>query len=344
MKSKLPMISIASILLFLFASCDKEQLITDRGNLVPKTVTQDPTLPYIIINDAKLHAQAFGEPGNTLIICIHGGPGANYRYMLNCKSLADKGYRVVFYDQRGSGLSQRFPAKWYKDLGANAIEKTFYDDLKGIINHYKIQSNQKVVLITQSWGSMLGTGYAGKYPDDIDGLIIAEPGGLKWKDVLEYVGNAQSLGLWSETLNDASYIDQFLTGKENQHEILDYKMALLSAAETVVGDVKSTLGPNSIYYKSARDGAVVNSVMFQIGEEYKPDFSEQISQFQKKVLIFYSGNNKAYPDSWADKIFSAYPIKDIYKVQGVGHSGMFDQLNTWTNFTEPKVLEYLNNL
>ena len=74
---------------------------------------------------------------------------------------------------------------------------------------------------------MLATGYTGKYPDDIDGLISAEPGGLKWDDIIEYIGNSRSFGLWSEALNDAAFIDQFLSGKENDHEILDYKYSIL---------------------------------------------------------------------------------------------------------------------
>jgi pimeloyl-ACP methyl ester carboxylesterase len=35
--------------------------------------------------------------------------GADYRYLLPLKALADD-YRVVFYDQRGTGLSPRVPA------------------------------------------------------------------------------------------------------------------------------------------------------------------------------------------------------------------------------------------
>ncbi len=121
-------------------------------------------------------------------------------------------------------------------------------------------------------------------------------------------------------------------------------MALISTNNSIVGDVKLNLGTNGNHYKSVRDGAVISAAMFDIGEKYQPDFSADISQFNKKILFFYSSNNQAYPDSWAEKISSVYLNKQVIKVNGVGHSGMFDQINTWTNFTEPKILEYLNGL
>lgn len=335
---------IFALVALLISSCEKEKYTEANGNLVPKTVGQDPNLPTININGAKLHAQAFGPVDSTLIVCIHGGPGGNFKYLLNCKSLSDQGYRVVFYDQRGSGLSERFNKEWYLSLGENAIEETFYKDLKSIIAHYRTKPSQKVVLLTQSWGSILATGFVGKFPNDVQGLILAEPGGLKWADIIEYVGASRSFKLWSEALNDATYLDQFITGKKNQHNILDYKMALISSSNVIVGDIKSNLGANGNFYKSVRDGAVISASMFEIGEKYKPDFSEGVSQFNKKVLFFYSSNNKAYSDSWANKIASVYVNKEVVKVNGVGHSGMFDQIDTWTNYTEPEVIEYLNGL
>ncbi|MGN6212299.1 alpha/beta fold hydrolase [Parafilimonas sp.] len=325
-------------------SCSKERYIDAPGNLVPKTVDQDSTLPSISINGALLHSEAFGPADSTLIICIHGGPGGDYRYMLNCKTLATKGYRVVFYDQRGAGLSQRFPRNWYLSQGNDGMDKIFYDELKGVIAHYKTSASQKIILLGQSWGAMLATAYAGKYPNEIDGLIAAEPGGLKWNDVVDYISESRSFKLWSEALNDATYIDQFITGQEDQHEILDYKAGLIGSVNTIVGDAGSDLGNNAPSYVASRSGAVVNAASFELGQDIKPDFSAGINQFSKKVLFIYSSNNKAYPDSWASKIAAAYPSKEIFKAQGVGHSGMLDQVDFWTTTMEPKIISYIQSL
>lgn len=77
----------------LLMSCKK---MDEPGNLVAKTVDQDASVPSITVNGRMLHAEAFGHPDSTIIICIHGGPGADYRYMLNGKDLASRGYRVIF--------------------------------------------------------------------------------------------------------------------------------------------------------------------------------------------------------------------------------------------------------
>ncbi len=321
----------------LITGCVKERYIYEPGNLVPETVDQDPSLPSITVNGAMLHSEAFGNPASTMIVCIHGGPGGDYRYLLNCKDLADHGYRVVFYDQRGSGLSQRFPRKFYIDLEREVID-LMYNDLSGVIAHYRTSPDQKVFLLGHSWGAMLATAYAGKYPAAIQGLAVCEPGGLKWDDMKEFVKKSRSFNLWGEMLNDVTYLDQFITGKEDQHEILDYKVAMMASKNEITEGKSSS--PGSIW----RRGAVINMALFEEGEIYSPDFSEGISNFNVPVLFFYSEKDQAYPDSWAQKISAAYNSVDVFRIAGVGHDGIIKNKTAWTNQTLPKMLTYFNSL
>ncbi|MBK9564170.1 MAG: hypothetical protein IPO37_02900 [Saprospiraceae bacterium] len=74
----------------------------------------------------------------------------------------------------------------------------------------------------------MAVGYAGKYPNEIDGLIVGEPGCLKWADIAIYIKNSLSFKFFGETLNDITFKDQIISGKENQHEILDYQWGLIN--------------------------------------------------------------------------------------------------------------------
>ena len=321
----------------LFAACNKERFIDQPGNLVPKTVELDASLASIRVNGAMLHAEAFGHRDSTLVIVVHGGPGGDYRSLLNCRDLAEHGYRVVFYDQRGSGLSQRFSQRSYTSLGTGALD-LMYDDLGGVIAHFRTSQKQKLFLIGQSWGGMLATGYAARHPGAIQGLVVCEPGGLQWNDVAKYVTKSRSHKLWGEAINDAAYIDQFLAGNEDQHEILDYKLALSAAKDDITGEDNTR--PGSFW----RSGAVVNTALFKVGQKYHPDFSAGIRQFEKPVLFFYSEKNKAYPDSWAHHISGAFQKVDLFKVPGVGHDGIISDKKAWTEKTLPKMLSYFKSL
>ncbi len=322
-----------------FFSCREEKYIDEPGNLVPKTVIEDNSLPSIIVNNIKLHSEAFGNPANTMIVAVHGGPGGDYRYMLNCKELADKGYYVVFYDQRGSGLSQRLNKEEYTGKGEEALAlEEIYKELKGVIEHYRTSSTQKVVLLGHSWGGILASAFVGKFPNEINGLIVCEPGGLKWADLENYVKNSRSFKLWSEISNDATYIDQFMTGKENQHEILDYKLNILASKNDITGE-DNTL-PQSFW----RSGAVMNVALYDIGEKIKPDFSLNVKNNSPKTLFFYSENNKAYTTDWANKIATSYSSVVLQKINGVGHNGIISDKNAWHQQTMPKILQYIQSL
>ena len=161
--------------LFFFTGCEEMDL-QERGVLGPKTVDQDASLSSINVNGTELHSESFGNPSDPMIVVLHGGPGLDYRHLLNCKSFADYGFFVVFYDQRGSGLSQR-------QRKSNYSMQVMLDDLSAVIAHYRSSPQQKVILLGHSWGAMMATAYINQYPTAIQGVLLSEPGGFKWDDI-----------------------------------------------------------------------------------------------------------------------------------------------------------------
>lgn len=322
---------LAAILLLLLMGCTKGKFINGEGNLVPRTVEQDPALPSVAVNGTLLHSIAFGNPDSAIIIVLHGGPGADFRSLLNCKQFADEGYRVVFYDQRGSGLSKRQSKEIYS-------LQLMYDDLTGIITHYKRFTGQKIFLLGHSWGAILATGYINKYPETINGVVLAEPGGLQYEDIVAYLKRAKKIDITSEIANDISYVDQFITGGINQHEILDYKYALLAVADGAKGNPTGNEDRPPFW----RFGSVVDLALKKIGEKEKPNFVTDIDRFTTKILFAYSENNKAYGLQYAMHVSSVFSNVQLLKVGNAGHDLLTFQRG-WDNFF-PVALAYFNSL
>lgn len=103
------------------------------------------------------------------IIYLHGGPGGaiSNRVIDDLKTLCDDGLNLYFYDQVGSGASSRL-----SDISGYTVQRHI-DDLNEIIT--KINS-KKVILIGQSWGSVLAAAFLSKHPDRVDKIIFTSPG------------------------------------------------------------------------------------------------------------------------------------------------------------------------
>jgi proline iminopeptidase len=143
-------------------------LLTSGDYPVAATVAGDPSLSVIEANGYRFHGEVFGPESAPPVIVIHGGPGWDYRSLLSLKALSDH-YRVVFYDQRGSGLSPRVPARDLSLEGPLA-------DLDAIVEKYR--AGGRAILIGHSWGAMLATTYLGRFPDKVSHAVLAEPGFL----------------------------------------------------------------------------------------------------------------------------------------------------------------------
>ena len=142
-------------------------LLTSGDYEVAETAEQDSSIPTVTLGGVTFHSETFGDPDAQPVVIVHGGPGGDYRYLLELKALADD-YFVVFYDQRGTGLSPRVNPK-------EVTVEASIQDLDNIVQHYA--GARPVYLIGHSWGAMLSTGYLARFPEKVLKAVIAEPAG-----------------------------------------------------------------------------------------------------------------------------------------------------------------------
>lgn len=193
-------ISLVFIIAFLGIMFLHFFIITEGDYKVEQTVEQNSSLPHTHIGTTVLHSETFGSDTREVIIVLHGGPGLDFRYLLPLQKLADE-YFVVFYDQRGTGLSPRVGV-------AELTIEEMKCDLHQMVQTYA--SGRKVNLIGHSWGALLAAIYANSYPYKVHKVVIAEPWTLPRQ--VEY-GIRKSGLFWFESLH---------VNKPDRHAASDY--------------------------------------------------------------------------------------------------------------------------
>lgn len=144
-------------------------LATRSDTRVAALVTENPTLPSRKIAGVRLHMMIQeGPPGAPTIVVLHGGAGGDFRSLLGLSALTET-HRVVFYDQRGAGLSERVPAERLTLDG-------YLEELHAVIT--LTSPDRAVVLIGHSWGATLASAYLGAHPTRVERAVLIEPGFL----------------------------------------------------------------------------------------------------------------------------------------------------------------------
>jgi len=185
---------------------------------VPKTVQYDNSLAFTEISDYRFHTLIMGEQQDSVVIVVHGGPGGDYQYLKSLSPLAEN-HQVIFYDQRGSGLSPRV------DKSQLTIEQNL-EDLNALVDHFS--ATNKVKLIGHSWGGMLVSGYLSSYPEKVSHAVIVEPGMLYPESAQAFVtkmNNSQSISSMFALLRHMSVYP--LVKKNDGDEGFDYVMTKL---------------------------------------------------------------------------------------------------------------------
>ena len=164
-------------------------------------------------NGHLVYYAEFGNPKGVPVIVFHGGPGGSFK-AARAKIADLKKYRVIMFDQRGSGRS--IPAGKIE----NNTTTDLLNDVDRLYNYLKLE--QKVILWGGSWGSTLALLWAERNPDKVSGLLLsqiflANKASREW----EFVGNGNFYPDFVE------YMEEKSKGK-----IRDYYNKLIQSVNT----------------------------------------------------------------------------------------------------------------
>jgi proline iminopeptidase len=117
------------------------------------------------VDGFRVVAYSFGA-GDEVVFCLNGGPGLPCDYLREAHScLIDEGYRIVAFDQLGTGASDR-PA----DAGLWTIGR-YVEETETV---RKALNLGKVHMLGHSWGGWLAIDYALTYPENLKTLILED--------------------------------------------------------------------------------------------------------------------------------------------------------------------------
>ncbi|MGH8882127.1 MAG: prolyl aminopeptidase [Stackebrandtia sp.] len=114
-----------------------------------------------------IHWETCGNPRGKPAVVLHGGPGSGctpgWRRFFNPDL-----YRIVLFDQRGSGRSTPRAADPAVDLAANTTHHLLAD-IERLRHHLRIE---RWLVFGGSWGSTLGLAYAQAHPEHVSQIVL----------------------------------------------------------------------------------------------------------------------------------------------------------------------------
>ncbi|WP_339727885.1 alpha/beta fold hydrolase [uncultured Gimesia sp.] len=137
----------------------------------------DPAIEEFVASDnyrlqGRVWTPEETQPRGTLVV-LHGIQSHSGWYDYSCSQLCDAGFRVCFFDRRGSGLNQN-------ERGHVSHWQRLVQDVVQLLTQIRYQQQSKqqrpIILQAMSWGGKLAVVVAALRPDLIDGLALLYPG------------------------------------------------------------------------------------------------------------------------------------------------------------------------
>ena len=142
-----------------------------QQELVDGKVTRDGTDLFYTIA---------GSSGDYVLV-LSGGPGEDIRSMQGIADELSKKYRCIMWEQRGTGRS-KLPRYDSSTINLNA----YLEDIEALRKHLR---SDKLIVVGNSWGMILGLAYAGTHPNAVRAVVTIGSGPITYEYLGVFVDN-----------------------------------------------------------------------------------------------------------------------------------------------------------
>jgi proline iminopeptidase len=295
--------------------------------LVPATTSDDPALPSRSVGGYRYHLEVFGMPTRPVVMVVHGGPGGDYRALLPLRPLSDE-YQLVFYDQRGTGLSPRVPDA---ELGVDqAIE-----DLHALVG--TLSPHAPVRLVGHSFGAMLVAAYLERYADRVSHAVLAEPAfltserGNEWFEAIEHGRPSLSPsligGAW-RALMQSLYV--YGPDDDARRDFLHQQLWQLDVPGHPLAGYFCDASRSSAHEPMWRSGARAFDTLLALARDDEGHFirdvvSPNAKRFPHKVLLVAGSCNRIIGPEAQRQNIGLFANAELAVIEDAGHSMFGEQ-------------------
>jgi proline iminopeptidase len=166
---------ILTICLLNLSGAVSADVIAAQQNFVDGKITRDGIdLFYTVV----------GAANGDYVLILSGGPGEDIHSMQGIADELGKKYRCIMWEQRGTGRS-KLPRYDSSTINLNA----YMDDIEALRNQLHIE---KLIVVGNSWGMMLGLAYAGTHFDAVRAVVTLGSGPITSEYLAVFSDNKNS--------------------------------------------------------------------------------------------------------------------------------------------------------
>ena len=172
--------SRAALMVAFAAACAGARAASQAADVSPALATGAHD---VVLNGVRLWYRVAGSSDASVppVVFLHGGPGYNsHSFSVIAGPTLERGLRMVYFDQRGSGRSER---PWSGDYRMT----TLVEDVEALRRSLGVP---QIAVIGHSFGGTLALEYSSAHPDRVSRLVLVD---LLWDAPLQCRFRAEGL-------------------------------------------------------------------------------------------------------------------------------------------------------